>query len=83
MIKYSNGVFKVNLERSGTLIFANKAENLDTTTVQKIFDRYFTVENAKSATGVGLSIAKQLVELNDGTITAKYIDGNLVVKVKF
>lgn len=83
MIKYSNGDFKVNLERSGTLIFANKAENLDTTTVQKIFDRYFTVENAKSATGVGLSIAKQLVELNDGIITAKYTDGNLVVKVKF
>lgn len=83
MVKYSDGDFKVNLERSGKIIFSNKAEGLDTTTVQKIFDRYFTVENAKSATGVGLSIAKQLVELNDGTITAKYADGNLVVEVKF
>ena len=83
MIKYSHGDFKVNLERSGTLIFVNKAEELDRTTVQKIFDRYFTVENAKSATGVGLSIAKQLVELNDGTIAAKYTDGNLILKVKF
>lgn len=83
MIKYSDGEFKVNLEISGKITFSNKAEDLDTTTVQKIFDRYFTVENAKSATGVGLSIAKQLVELNDGTIMAKYIDGNLVVEVKF
>ena len=83
MVKYSDGEFKVNLERSGKIIFSNKANDLDTTTVQKIFDRYFTVENAKSATGVGLSIAKQLVELNDGTITAKYTDGNLIVEVKF
>lgn len=83
MVKYSDGDFNVNLERSGKITFSNKAEGLDTTTVQKIFDRYFTVENAKSATGVGLSIAKQLVELNDGTITAKYIDGSLVVEVKF
>lgn len=68
MIKYSDGNFKIKLERSGKIIFSNKAKKLDTTTVQKIFDRYFTVENANNVTGVGLSIAKQLVEINKGNM---------------
>lgn len=82
MIKYSDGDFKIKLERSGKIIFSNKAKKLDTTTVQKIFDRYFTVENANNVTGVGLSIAKQLVEINEGNIIAKYMDGNLVIEVQ-
>ena len=82
MIKYSDGNFKIKLERSGKIIFSNKAKKLDTTTVQKIFDRYFTVENASNVTGVGLSIAKQLVEINKGNIIAKYMDGNLVIEVQ-
>lgn len=82
-IKYSDGNFKIRLERSGKIIFSNKAKKLDTTTVQKIFDRYFTVENANNVTGVGLSIAKQLVEINEGNIIAKYMDGNLVIEVQF
>ena len=82
MIKYSDGNFKIKLERSGKIIFSNKAKKLDTTTVQKIFDRYFTVENANNVTGVGLSIAKQLVEINEGNIIAKYMDGNLVIEVQ-
>ena len=56
---------------------------LDATTVEKIFDRYFTVENAKKSTGLGLSIAKQLVELNGGKILAKYIDENLIIQIMF
>lgn len=82
MIKYSDGDFKIRLERSGKIIFSNKAKKLDTTTVQKIFDRYFTVENANNVTGVGLSIAKQLVEINKGNIIAKYMDGNLFIEVQ-
>lgn len=82
-IKYSDGNFKIRLERSGKIIFSNKAKKLDTTTAQKIFDRYFTVENANNVTGVGLSIAKQLVEINEGNIIAKYMDGNLVIEVQF
>lgn len=81
--KYSNGDFKVEIKETGTIIFSNKAKSLDSTTVQKIFDRYFSVENAKESTGIGLSIAKRLVELNNGTITAKYINENLIIEIKF
>ena len=81
--KYSNGDFHVILAKDGKITFSNEATSLDATTVQKIFDRYFTVENAKKSTGLGLSIAKQLVELNNGNISAKYIDGNLMIEIEF
>ena len=79
--KYSNGNFKVILEDSGKIIFSNKATSLDATTVEKIFNRYFTVENAKKSNGLGLSIAKQLIELNGGNITAKYVKENLIIEI--
>ena len=62
--KYGEGDFKVTLDSKGVITFSNKATSLDEISVQKIFDRYFTVENAKKSTGLGLSISKQLVELN-------------------
>ena len=83
IVKYSNGNFKVELKNDGKIIFSNKATSLDATTVQKIFDRYFSVENAKESTGIGLSIAKQLVELNGGSISADYVKGILVIEVRF
>ncbi len=82
IVKYSNGNFKVILDDNGKITFSNKAKTLDATTVQKIFDRYYTVENAKKSTGIGLSIAKQLVELNEGSISAKYIKGNLIIEIE-
>lgn len=79
--KYSNGNFKVEMNEDGIITFSNKATSLDATTVQKIFDRYFSVENAKESTGIGLSIAKQLVELNNGTIKAAYNYGYLIIEI--
>ena len=81
--KYSNGDFTIVLNEKGMITFSNKATSLDTTTVQKIFVRYFTVENAKKATGLGLSISKQLVELNGGEISAEYVKGYLRIQIVF
>lgn len=82
VVKYSNGDLKVEMQENGTITFSNKATSLDETTVQKIFDRYFSVENAKESTGIGLSIAKQLVELNNGSIKAEYVNGYLIIEIK-
>ena len=81
VLKYSNGNFEVILNDDGIITFSNKANSLDAITVQKIFDRYFTVENAKESTGIGLAIAKQLIELNRGKITAEYVNGYLIIKL--
>lgn len=82
VVKYSNGDLKVEMQENETITFSNKATSLDETTVQKIFDRYFSVENAKESTGIGLSIAKQLIELNNGSIKAEYVNGYLIIEIK-
>lgn len=81
IIKYSDSNCNIILQDDGKIYFINKASKLDVTTVRKIFDRYYTVENMKKYSGLGLSIAKQLVEMNGGTITAKYIKGELYIEI--
>lgn len=83
VIKYGEGDFEVVLDDSGKVVFSNETSKLDTTTVEKIFDRYYTVENARSSTGIGLSIAKQLIELNGGEISAKYLDNHFMIEIEF
>ena len=83
VIKYSDEFLEIKLNKDGTIIFKNRTNNLDKTSVEKIFDRYYTVENARKSNGIGLSIAKQLVELNNGTISAKYDNGYLIIEIFF
>ena len=80
-IKYSDGNCDIILEESGKISFINKASKLDVTTVKKIFDRYYTIEKMKEYSGLGLSIAKQLVEINGGNISAKYIKNKLYIEI--
>lgn len=82
-IKYSEDDFNIKLKRNGIIQFSNKTTLLDTTSLEKIFDRYYTVKNAKKSNGIGLSIAKQLVELNNGNIKAKYENNYLIIEIEF
>ena len=82
-IKYSEDTFVISLKDNGDLEFSNKTKLIDRTSLGKIFDRFYTVENAKKSTGIGLSIAKQLVELNDGKIIAEYKNNNLIITITF
>ena len=80
-IKYSDNNCNITLNESGKISFSNKASKLDVTTVKKIFDRYYTVENMKKNSGLGLAIAKQLVEINGGIITAQYKRNELYIEI--
>lgn len=82
-VKYSDGDLDITLFENGTLVFRNHAAALDEITVKRLFDRFYTVENAGGSTGLGLSIAKTLTELMNGEINARYIDGELYIEVKF
>jgi len=82
-IKYSENEVAITLNDEGLITVSNTTTKLTHTSVEKIFDRYFTVENAKKSAGIGLSIAKQLVELNGGQISAKLKDNHLVVTLEF
>lgn len=82
-LKYSENDFCVKLYNNGTIEFSNETTKLDQVSLKKIFDRYYTVSNAKKSNGIGLSIAKQLVDLSGGVIEAKYKNNRLFIKVKF
>lgn len=82
-VKYSDGDLSIILEEGGKITFSNSASKLDMITVEKIFDRYYTVENAKQSSGVGLSIARQLAELNHCTMNAKYENHRLFINLYF
>ncbi|MBP3610413.1 MAG: HAMP domain-containing histidine kinase [Lachnospiraceae bacterium] len=81
-IKYSDGDFRVVLTTDGIMQFENRAEKLDEVQVGRLFDRFFTVENARNSTGLGLSIAKHLTEEMGGAMSAEYEDGMLRIWVK-
>ncbi len=82
-VKYGGGDLNVKMYSNGKVEFSNKADKLDQVSLEKMFDRYYTVRNAKKSNGIGLSIAKQLVELSGGQIKAEYKNSNLIIEVYF
>ena len=82
-IKYSDGDLQITLTENGELTFANHADTMDELQVMRLFERFYTVETAMQSTGLGLSIAKELTELMNGTITAKYQQGILWISISF
>ena len=51
--------------------------------VERLFDRFYTLENARKSTGLGLSISKILVEQMNGTISAIYENEKLNISIEF
>ncbi len=82
-VKYSDGDLNISLNETGEIRFTNTAEKLDSITVTRLFDRFFTVEVARGSTGLGLSIAKLLCQRLGGDISAEYENGKLTVVVRF
>lgn len=82
-LKYSDGDLQVSLSGSGMITFANSARNLSPVLVERLFDRFYTVETARNSTGLGLAIAKTFVERMGGEMKARYENGMLAVEIWF
>ena len=80
-VKYSDGDLDITLSDTGEITFANTAKELSTVEVEQLFDRFYTVEVARNSTGLGLSIARTLVERMGGSITADYENGRLKITI--
>lgn len=80
-IKYSDGDLDIELSESGAVTFTNTASGLNEVQVGRLFDRFYTVEAARKSTGLGLTIARTLIEQIGGTIFAKYDHNRLTITV--
>ncbi len=80
-MKYSDGDLDITLSKAGTIIFSNTASGLNEVQVGRLFDRFYTVETAGKSTGLGLSIARTLMEQMNGTISAEYKEGKLSIVI--
>ena len=86
MIKHGESFVKITLKQQEDLIiteFINKATGLTEENVDKLFERFYTVDKSRSDrnTGLGLYITKVLVEKLGYNITAKIDNENLVIKI--
>lgn len=81
-IKYSDGDLEITLTDTGEIIFSNLALNLSDMEVERLFDRFYTVENARKSTGLGLSISRILIGKMNGEITAQYKKSRLSICVQ-
>ena len=82
-LKYSDGDLNISLDDNGMITFSNTASALDGIDVGRLFERFYTVESARNSTGLGLSIARSLVERMGGTIAAEYSMNVLCIKIDF
>lgn len=82
-LKYSDGDLEITLHDDGEIVFSNTASGLNEIQVGKLFDRFFTVEAARNSGGLGLAIAKTLVEQMGGTIFAEFENSKLSIHIRF
>ena len=82
-LKYSDGDLSISLDDNGVITFSNTASALDGIDVGRLFERFYTVESARNSTGLGLSIARSLVERMGGIISADYSMNILCIKISF
>lgn len=82
-IKYSDGDLDITLTSEGTIVVANTAKDLGEAEIGRLFDRFYTVETGRKATGLGLSIVKTLVEHMKGDIQASYEGDRLMIRIQF
>ena len=83
-LKYSDGDLEICLSDDGKLSVANSSAELSAVDVNRLFDRFFTVESARNhSTGLGLSIVKLFAERMDCELNAEYRDGKIIIEITF
>lgn len=87
-VKYTNnsGFVEIKLyktEKTTTLVVQNTCENLPTIPTEKLFDRFYRADEARTQKtggyGIGLSVARAIVEIHSGIIKAYYKQPNIII----
>ena len=83
-LKYSDGDLEIKLSDTGVLRVSNSAGKLSNVDVNKLFDRFFTVETgSRNSTGLGLSIVKLFADRMGLSLNATYENGKIAIEVGF
>ncbi len=82
-VKYGGSELTVKLDAEGRMEWINSAGSLRPVDVEKLFDRYYTVNTGRQATGLGLTIAKGLAEQQGGTLQGELRGGHLILTLSF
>ncbi len=81
VIQRSDGDLEITLFKTGVIVFTNTASGLNEVQVGRLFDRFYTVEAARKSTGLGLTIARTLMEQMNGSISAEYKNNKLSITI--
>ena len=84
-IKYSAGNIELIAKENETaeIIVRNYGEGIPEEEKKKLFNRNFQGKNAKKGAGLGLSIIKDIILLNDGEIYLENREDGLDVRMEF
>ncbi len=83
-LKYSDGDLEIKLSDEGVLSFSNSTDKLSNVDVNKLFDRFFTVETgSRESSGLGLSIVKLFADRMDLRLNATYENGKITIVLDF
>ena len=89
-VEYSpeGGEISLRAFRSGkraVIEVANTCEGLDAADLERLFDRFYRADKARSGaikgSGIGLSIAKAAVEAHGGKIRAELRGGRIIFQI--
>lgn len=86
-VKYTNDSGKIGIELQKSekqikLTVRNTCENLPNVTPDKLFDRFYRADAARTQKsggyGIGLSVAQSITAANKGSISAEYIGDDII-----
>lgn len=87
-VKYTNDNGKISVSLEGNdkrikLQFKNTCQQLPSVLPEKLFDRFYRADKARTQKsggyGIGLSVAQSITETYKGRISAKYENGNTII----
>lgn len=90
-VKYNAEAGSIDIEmteyKAHTVIaISDTGEGIDDTSIDKIFDRFYRVDTARTSnvagTGLGLSIVKKIIDMHNGSITVRSNENGTTITVR-